>query len=90
MIARTNYAKTLIKHISNDCKCKFDSAICNWNLKWNNETCQCECKTNRTGKKDYGWNPITYICDNGEYFKSIDDNSVTVCHNWLYFSNCMS
>ena len=80
----------MIKHISSDCKCKFDSTICNSHLKWNNETCQCEYKPNRTCKRDYGWNPTTCICDIGEYLKSIDDTSVIVCHNWWYFSNCMS
>ena len=34
-IAKINEAKTLIKHISFDCKCKFDSALCNLNQKRN-------------------------------------------------------
>ena len=37
-------AKTMVKHISCDCKCKFNGASCNSNQQWNNETCQCECK----------------------------------------------
>ena len=41
MITRINEAKMLIKHISCDCKCKSNSAKCNSNQKWNNETCQC-------------------------------------------------
>ena len=33
MIARINEVKTLLKHISCDCKCKFDSTTCNSNQK---------------------------------------------------------
>ena len=35
MITRINEAKTLMKHISCDCKCKFNSTTCNSNKKWN-------------------------------------------------------
>ena len=35
-ITRTYEAKTLIKHVSCDCKCQFDSTTCNSNQKWNN------------------------------------------------------
>ena len=31
MITRLNEARTLIKHISCDCKCKFNSTACNLN-----------------------------------------------------------
>ena len=34
----------MTKHISFDCKCKFNSTTCNSNKKWNNETFQYECK----------------------------------------------
>ena len=30
-------AKTLVKHISCDCKCKFNSITCDSNQKWNND-----------------------------------------------------
>ena len=33
MIRRINEAKTLVKHFSYDCKCKFDSTTCNSNHK---------------------------------------------------------
>ena len=56
MITNKNEAKTMIKHISCDCKCKFNSTTCNSNKQWNNKTCQCECKSYRTCKKDYSWN----------------------------------
>ena len=39
MITNKNEAKTMAKHISYDCKCKFKSTTCNSNQKWNNKTC---------------------------------------------------
>ena len=53
MIKTINESKTLMEHISCDCIWKFDSTTCNPNEKWNNETCQCECKNYRNGIKDY-------------------------------------
>ena len=52
-IIRIYGAKTLIKHISCDCKCKFDSTTCNSNHKWINDKCQCECKNYRACNKNY-------------------------------------
>ena len=42
MIKNRNESKTLAKHISCDCKCKFNSITCNSNQKSNNKTYQCE------------------------------------------------
>ena len=39
MITGTNKSKTLTKHISWECKCKFDVRKCNLNRKWNNDKC---------------------------------------------------
>ena len=77
MITNKNEAKAMTEHISCDCKCKFNSTICNSNQKWNNKTCQCECKNYCTCKKDYSWNPSTCICENSKYLKS---TSVTECY----------
>ena len=44
MLTNKSEAKTMAKHISCDCKCKFNSTTCNANQKWNSKTCQCECK----------------------------------------------
>ena len=55
----------MVKHISCDCKCNFNSTTCNSNKKWNNETFQCECKTYHMCKIDYSWNLSTCICENG-------------------------
>ena len=37
MIARKNESRTLTKHISYNCKCKFDGSKCNSIQKWNKE-----------------------------------------------------
>ena len=39
MITNKDEAKAMTEHISCDCKCKFNSATCNSNKKWNNKTC---------------------------------------------------
>ena len=42
MITRINEVKTLVNHISCDCKCKFNSTTCNSKKKkkWNNNKCE--------------------------------------------------
>ena len=45
MIRRINESKTLKRHLSCDCKCKFDGRRYNLNQKWNNDQSQHECKT---------------------------------------------
>ena len=37
MIRRINVSKTLAKHISRECKCKFDSKKLNSDQKWKND-----------------------------------------------------
>ena len=44
MIINKNEAKTTTKYISCDGKSEFNSTTCNSNQKWNNKTCQYECK----------------------------------------------
>ena len=44
MVTRMIESKTLTKHISCDCKCKFDGRKCNSNQKWNKNTSRCYCK----------------------------------------------
>ena len=51
MTTNRNEAKTVVKHTSFDCKCKFNILICNSNQKSNNQTCQCQCKNYRPCKK---------------------------------------
>ena len=73
MTTNKNEGKAMAKHISCDCKCKFNSTTCNLNQKWNNKTCQFECKNYQTWKIDYSWNPNTCICENSKDLKSISD-----------------
>ena len=40
MITNKNEAKVMTEHISFDCKCKFNSTVCNSNQKWNSKSCQ--------------------------------------------------
>ena len=70
VVTNKNEAKAMTEYISCDCKCKFNSTMCNSNQKWNNKKRQCECKNYCTWKKDYSWNPSTYICNNSKYLNS--------------------
>ena len=90
MITDKDEAKAMTKHISCDCKCKFNSATCNSKQKWNNETFQCECKNYRKCKEDYSWNPSKCIWENGKYLKSIADTSVTQCDEFIIVIDTLS
>ena len=64
-ITRINDLRTLAKHTSCECKCKFDGRKCNSNQNWNNDKCRCECKNptkHHVCKRDYIWNPSTCTC----------------------------
>ena len=79
MITGINELKTLTKHISCKCKCKFDGRKCNSNQKWNNNNCRCECKNQkkiRVQENNYIWNPATCSCKNDKYLASIIDDSM--------------
>ena len=78
-ITNKDEVKAIAEHILCDCKCKFDSRICNSKQKWNNKTCQCECKNYRKCKENYSCSPSTCICENSKYLKSIADTTVTEC-----------
>ena len=75
MITGINESETLTKHISCECKCRFDERKCNSNQRWNNGKCRCECKKRHVCGKDYVWNPTTCNCENGKYLASIMDDS---------------
>ena len=40
MITKIYESKALTKHISCDCKCKFNDRKCNWNQNRNKDICQ--------------------------------------------------
>ena len=44
VITGTTDSKTLRRHVSCVCKCKFDGRKCNSNQKWNNDKCRYEHK----------------------------------------------
>ena len=47
MTTRKNESKTLAKHASFDCKCKFDGRKRKLKQKWNNDKCWFECKNTK-------------------------------------------
>ena len=51
MITGINESKTLTKHLSCKCKCKFDGRKYNSDQWWNNIKCQCECKKRHVCEK---------------------------------------
>ena len=67
LISNKDEAKPMTKYIFCDYKCKFNSITCNSNQKWNNKTCQCECKNYHKCEKDYSRNSNTCICKNSKY-----------------------
>ena len=79
MITRINVLKSLTKHISCECKCKFDGRKCNSYQWWNSDKCWCECKKPHLCEKDYIWNSVTCSCKNGKFLTSVTDHSVITC-----------
>ena len=61
MITGINESKTLTKHISCECKCKFEETKCKSNQWWDNNKCQCVCKKHHICEKDYVWNLATFV-----------------------------
>ena len=84
MIKEINKSKTLTKHISCECKCKFDRTKCKSNQWWNNDKCLCECKKVHVCEKDYVRNPATCNFENGKYLASIMDVPVIICDEIIY------
>ena len=76
MMTGINESKTLTKHVSCECKCKFDETKCKSNQWWNNDKCRCECIKHRICEKDYIWNPTTCNCENQKYLASIVDKII--------------
>ena len=79
MITGINESKTLIKHVSCECKCKLNGTKCNSSQWRNNDKCRCESKKHHIHEKEYVWNKITYICENGKYLASIIDDLMITC-----------
>ena len=79
MITGINELKTIRKHISRKCKCKFDGRKCNSNQWCNNDKCRYECKESNVCEKDYIWNPAKCSYENGKYLASIMYDSAITC-----------
>ena len=79
MITGINESRTLTKHISCECKCKFDGRKCNSDQWWNNGKCRCEYKKRHVCEKDYFWNPATSSCESRKYLASFKDDSAIMC-----------
>ena len=90
MITNKDEAKAMAEQISCDCKCRLNSTICNSNRKWNNKTCQCECKNYHMCEKDYSLNRMTCICESSKYLKSVADTPVTACNEIVIVTNNLS
>ena len=78
MITGVNESKTLTKHISCECKCKFDGRKCYSGQWWKNDKCRCECKKRHVCDKNCVWNPATCSCENEKYLANIIDDSVII------------
>ena len=79
IITGINESKILKKHVSFQCKCRFDARKWNSGQWWNDDKCRCECKKHHTCEKSYVWNPATCDCENEKYFASIMDDSAILC-----------
>ena len=90
MITNKDEVKAITKHISCDCKCKFNSTTCNSKPKWKNKTFQCECKNFPKCEKYYRLDPSTGISENSKCLKSVIDTSVTRCHKSVIVMNNLS
>ena len=71
MIKEINESKNLTKHISCECKCKFDGRKCNSNQKWNNNKRRFKCRKHHIYKK-------------GKYLASIIDDSLIMCDKIIH------
>ena len=61
IITGLNESKTLTKHISCECKCKFEGRKCNLDHWLNKDKCQCECKKRHVCGEDYVWNLLHVV-----------------------------
>ena len=80
MITRINESKTLPKHISCKCKCKFDSRKFDSNRNCNKDKCRCKNPTKTLCvQTNYIWYPSSCTCENGKYLESIIADSLITC-----------
>ena len=78
MITRINELKTLTKHISCECKCKFDGRNCNPDQWWNNENVDVSVKNVMYVKKIL-FGILLHVIVKIPYLPSIMDDSAIMC-----------
>ena len=83
MITGTSDAKMLVKHVSYDCKCKFENTACNSDQNKIMKSANVSAKSYGMYKNNYNWNPSICICENGRYLKHIADTLVIVNNEFM-------
>ena len=69
-----NEIRTLAKHISCECKCRFHGRKCNSGQWWNDDKCWCESKKHHLCEKVCVWNPAIGDCETLKYLACIMDD----------------
>ena len=85
MRTNKNEAKTMVKHISCDCKCRFNSPTCNSNQKWNMINANVSVKIIVCAK-----NTNTCICENSKHLKHIVGDLEMLCDEVTYVTDIVS
>ena len=70
------------KHVSGDCKCKFNGGKCNLNQNWNSDKRRCGCKNSTKDhvyKEDYVSNTGISDCEIYTYLKQNVDDLLITC-----------
>ena len=75
--------KTLAKHVTYDCKCKFENTACNSNQNGIMKSANVSAKSYGMHKNNFNWNPSICICENGRYLKHIADTLVIVNNEFM-------
>ena len=80
IITERNESKTLTKHISCACKCRFDARKYNSDQWWNNDKYWYECKKRHVCEKGYLSNHSICNFENGKYLANIMGKSAIMCN----------
>ena len=86
MITGKNESKTSTKHLSCECKCKFDCRKHNSYQKWDSDKYWCEFEKQKTCEKNYTCNPAICSCENGKFLANIMLDSFTFIMKLYYFT----
>ena len=82
LVSGTSETRHVEWHEMCKCKCRFNSSVCNYKQRWNDDKCRCECKE-KIDKgvcyKGFVWSPHNCEC---ECYKSCDFSE------YLDYKNC--